>query len=215
MSVDSLNPVGPKKNNTKEEILDAALELFSVNGYEATSISQIAEAVGIRKASLYSHYANKQEILDSVVEMVLDGYYKHSIFANANWEDPAFTKDKTDMTSGAAVKMIQGQIRYILHDPEVQRGRKLLVIEQFRNEELSRLQSKQNYEDVVKYFAGMMRFLIRSGVLRDADAEIMASQFSAPITVWTNLCDRQPEREEEVMDLIARHITQFFEIYKK
>ncbi len=40
------------KGTTKQGILDAALELFSVQGYEATSISQLAEAVGIRKASL-------------------------------------------------------------------------------------------------------------------------------------------------------------------
>lgn len=32
------------KGSTKQEILDAALELFSVQGYEATSISQLAEA---------------------------------------------------------------------------------------------------------------------------------------------------------------------------
>lgn len=48
------------KGTTKQGILDAALELFSVQGYEATSISQLAEAVGIRKASLYSHFENKQ-----------------------------------------------------------------------------------------------------------------------------------------------------------
>ena len=41
--------------NTKQEILEASLELFSVQGFESTSISQIADAVGIRKASLYSH----------------------------------------------------------------------------------------------------------------------------------------------------------------
>ena len=44
------------RGNTKQEILEAALELFSVQGVEATSISQIASAVGIRKASLYSHF---------------------------------------------------------------------------------------------------------------------------------------------------------------
>ena len=41
-----------EKSNTKKEILNAALELFSNQGYEATSISQIANAVGIKKASL-------------------------------------------------------------------------------------------------------------------------------------------------------------------
>ena len=49
-----------ERGNTKQEILEAALEMFSVQGFEATSISQIASAVGIRKASLYSHFENKQ-----------------------------------------------------------------------------------------------------------------------------------------------------------
>ncbi len=114
-----------EKNNTREAILEAALDFFSVNGYEATSISQLAEAVGIRKASLYSHFANKQEILDTVVETTLNGYARHSIFANANWEDPDFTKDKAGMSAEDVAKQVQGQIRYILHDPYVSRGRKI------------------------------------------------------------------------------------------
>ena len=48
-----------EKAKTRDEILKVALDLFSVNGYEATSISQIADAVGIRKASLYSHYEKR------------------------------------------------------------------------------------------------------------------------------------------------------------
>ena len=77
-----------EKGSTREEILEAALDLFAVNGYEATSISQLADAVGIRKASLYSHFANKQDILDTVVETVLKGYADHSIFVRADWDDP-------------------------------------------------------------------------------------------------------------------------------
>ena len=45
--------------------------------------------------------------------------------------------------------------------------------------------------------------------------DIMAAQLSSPITVWINLCDREPEREQEVMDLIHRHVLQFFEVYQK
>ena len=202
-----------EKSNTREEILEAALDLFSVNGYEATSISQLADAVGIRKASLYSHFVNKQDILDKIVKMVLDGYAQHSIFANADWDNPEFTKDKAGMTAEDAARMIQGQIRYILHDQRISKGRKMLLIEQFRNEELAQLQTKQNYEDILNYFTGMMRFLIREGVLKDADPAIMAAQFAFPITVWINLCDREPDREEEVMELVRKHVLQFFEVY--
>ncbi len=204
-----------EKSNTREEILEAALDLFAVNGYEATSISQLADAVGIRKASLYSHFANKQDILDTVVETVLKGYADHSIFVRADWDAPDFTKDKAGMTAEDVAKLIQGQMRYILHDPHISKGRKMLMIEQFRNAELAELQTKQNYGDVLNYFTGMMRFLIREGTLRNADTEIMAAQFSSPITVWINLCDREPERENEVMELVRKHVMQFFEIYRK
>ena len=204
-----------EKSNTRKEILEAALDLFAVNGYEATSISQLADAVGIRKASLYSHFANKQDILDTVVETVLKGYADRSIFARADWDDPGFTKDKAGMTAEDAAKLVRGQLRYILHDPHISKGRKLLMIEQFRNAELAELQTKQNYRDVLDYFTGMMRFLIREGALKDEDPEIMAAQFSSPITVWINLCDREPEREDDVMELVGKHVMQFFEIYRK
>ena len=179
-----------EKGSTREQILEAALDLFAVNGYEATSISQLADAVGIRKASLYSHFANKQDILDTVVETVLKGYADHSIFVRADWDDPEFTKDKTGMTAEDVAKLIQGQMRYILHDPHISKGR-------------------------LKYFEGMMRFLIREGTLKNTDTGIMAAQFSSPITVWINLCDREPKREDEVMDLVRKHVMQFFEVYHK
>lgn len=74
------------RGNTKQEILEASLDLFSVQGFEATSISQIASAVGIRKASLYSHFESKQAILDALVKEVLEQYAAHSIFAGTDWE---------------------------------------------------------------------------------------------------------------------------------
>lgn len=202
------------KGTTKQEILDAALELFSVQGYEATSISQLAEAVGIRKASLYSHFENKQAILDALIQTTMEEYEKHSIFANADWDDPAFTKDKENMTPEIALELLRGQVRYILHDPQISRARRMLTIEQFQNPQMASLQTKQNYTDVMRYFTGLVHFLIRQGQLTDSDPEIMAAQLCLPISVWINLCDREPEREGEVMKLIERHIRQFFEIYQ-
>ena len=200
------------RGNTKQEILKASLELFSVQGFEATSISQIADAVGIRKASLYSHFDSKQAILDAIVKEVLEQYGKHSIFARANWEKDA---DNLPLTADEAVRMIQGQIRYILHDPAISRSRKMLVIEQFQNPSLAKLQTKQNYEDIMHYFTGLVGFLIRQGALAEDDPEIMAAQLCLPISVWINLCDREPEREQEVMELVERHIRQFFRLYAR
>ena len=201
-----------EKGNTKQEILDASLELFSVQGFEATSISQIVGAVGIRKASLYSHFESKQAILDALVKDVLEKYTEHSIFVRTKWEK---NEDNLPMSADEAVKMIVGQIRFILHDPIISRARKMLVIEQFQNPELAKLQTKQNYTDVIRYFTGLIQCMIRKGILREDDPEIMASQLCLPISVWINLCDREPEREAEAIALVDKHIRQFFRIYKK
>ena len=203
------------RGNTKQEILEAALELFSVQGYEATSISQIAEAVGIRKASLYSHFENKQAILDALIETTLEQYERHSIFAKADWEDPAFTKGMENLSPDEVVGMVLGQIRYILHDPQISRVRKMLTIEQFRNAQMASLQTKQNYTDVMRYVTGLVGFLIRQGKLKDGDPEIMAAQLCLPISMWLTLCDREPEREGETLQLMERHVRQFFEVYKQ
>lgn len=202
-----------EKGNTKQEILNAALELFSVNGYEATSTARIAEAVGIRKASLYNHFASKQDILDALTETLLREFNERSIYANADWDDPAFTQDKMDMGPAEATAMIKAQISYILHDPHISKVRRMLTIEQFRNEKLRAIHVRQSYENILQYNLGLIRFLIRRGILRDDDPEIMAAQLAWPVSKWTVLCDCEPEREAEAMAFIERHINQFFRVY--
>ena len=54
--------------DTKERILETALELFAQSGYLGTSMSDIAKQLGITKGALYKHYKSKQEILDCIVE---------------------------------------------------------------------------------------------------------------------------------------------------
>jgi AcrR family transcriptional regulator len=63
----------------REQILDAAAQMFSERGYKETSTREIAEAVGVKQSSLYYHFANKQEILATL----LAGTVKPSLsFAN-------------------------------------------------------------------------------------------------------------------------------------
>ena len=56
-----------RARDTKSEIHQAALELFSTRGYEKTSLREIAEQVGITKASLYYHYSSKQDLLKAIM----------------------------------------------------------------------------------------------------------------------------------------------------
>lgn len=62
--------VGQKRTGagTRLEVQRVAFELFTEQGYESTSLRQIAAAVGINKASLYYHFANKEAILGSLFE---------------------------------------------------------------------------------------------------------------------------------------------------
>lgn len=60
----------------------------------------------------------------------------------------------------------------------------------------------------------LMRFLTGRGKLAAGDPEIMAAQLCQPVSVWINLCDREPEREDEVMALIERHVRCFFRLYR-
>ncbi|GBC62690.1 TetR/AcrR family transcriptional regulator [Desulfonema ishimotonii] len=58
--------------NMKETIRAVAVDLFFKKGYFATSISEIARGSGIQKASIYYHYASKEELLFSILEATMD-----------------------------------------------------------------------------------------------------------------------------------------------
>ncbi|WP_230329238.1 TetR/AcrR family transcriptional regulator [Nocardia aurantiaca] len=53
-------------------IRDAALQLFSTKGFDHSSLREVADAVGITKASLYYHYASKVDLLVAIIEPMFD-----------------------------------------------------------------------------------------------------------------------------------------------
>lgn len=63
-----------RETDTKSHIRSVAVELFGIHGYELTSLREIADRVGITKASLYYHYPSKQALLLSIVEPLLTDY---------------------------------------------------------------------------------------------------------------------------------------------
>jgi AcrR family transcriptional regulator len=56
----------PRRGNTRQRIQDVALELFAEQGYEKTSLREIAETLEVTKAALYYHFKTKEDILVSL-----------------------------------------------------------------------------------------------------------------------------------------------------
>jgi len=63
----------PRSDN-RERILAAATRLFAERGYDATSVSAVADEVGIRAPSLHYHFASKEQLRDAVLEGLLSGW---------------------------------------------------------------------------------------------------------------------------------------------
>ena len=63
--------VGERPPVTRDRVLDAALALADEGGIEALSMRRIGKALGVEGMALYNHVANKDEILDGIVERVL------------------------------------------------------------------------------------------------------------------------------------------------
>lgn len=76
-----------KKRKTKKAILAAAMELFSIHGFEKTSISQLAKTAGVGKGTVYSYFKNKHELLLAFCEDELE-YIHEQLAAKTNAEAP-------------------------------------------------------------------------------------------------------------------------------
>ncbi len=59
---------GPPPGDTRSRIQAVAVELFSEQGYDKTSLREIAERLGVTKAALYYHFRSKEDIVRSLVD---------------------------------------------------------------------------------------------------------------------------------------------------
>jgi AcrR family transcriptional regulator len=78
-------------SGTREEILRVALDLFRSQGYDATSLRQIAERLGITKAALYYHFRAKEHLVVELTKPFLDGFAAIVAAARAREREGATT----------------------------------------------------------------------------------------------------------------------------
>lgn len=190
----------------RDEILDAALIVFSEKGYEGALLRDIAASLGITKPALYKHFASKEALWNAMIDSV-EQYYGENIAAVSGIPVP----DSWEEFCAISLR----QIDFTLHDATVKRVRKVMTLEQYRNERMGALATKHFITDIedryTKVFAGMME----KGLLEASDPGLLAFQYTAPVTVMIHFCDRDPEREAEIMKKIEAHIRQFSKDHSK
>ncbi len=200
-----------KQEDTKQKILDKALELFAEQGYDAVSVGQIAEAVGVKAPSLYNHFPSKRAIFDALVASTAARYEADTDridihVQNAQRDIPVFT----EISAEGLFEKVRQIFEYSLHDPVISRFRRMMTIEQFRSPELAALYSKRYVERILRYHAGIFRALIAAGEITAEDPDALAMLYVAPVLTLIGVCDRQPEREGECLQQLQKHVSLFF-----
>ena len=126
--------------NRKEEILIVALHLFARDGYEAVSVSQIAGELDMTKGALYRHYKSKRDIFDCIVQRMeqQDGEQ-----ARRNEVPEESIEKMQEEYQNVSVEDFVGysksMFEYWTEDDFASSFRKMLTLEQFRNEEMQNL----------------------------------------------------------------------------
>lgn len=200
-----------RQEDTKQKILEKALELFAEKGYDSVSVGEIAKAVGIKAPSLYNHYPSKQAIFDAIVEQTARQYASDTGKIHVHLQDARLDAPGFETVSEEELwEKVRLMFLYSLHTESISRFRRMLTIEQFRSMELAALYSRRVVERMVDYHAAVFRSLMETGTIRKEDPEGLAMLYVAPILTLIGICDRQPEREAECLEKLHTHVSLFY-----
>ena len=193
--------------STKEKILDAALTLFAKNGYDGTSMEQIAGIVGIKAPSLYKHYKGKEDILNALIDSA-EARYEEMFGSEKNI-------GKVPQSREEFIKVTLKRISFTIKDPVIRKTRMLLVQEQFRNERISEATTRHQLDGIQRMFAKIIKGMMDEGIVIDDDPELLAVELTAPAVLQIARSDRQPQYEEECIEYIEKHLQHFCRVYMR
>ncbi len=192
--------------DTKEKILTKALELFSQKGYEGTNINELMGSVGLVKSAMYRHFNSKEEIWNALLDRLI-AYYEERFGSAENL--PPVPESPEELLA-----MTMRMVNFTVHDETVVMTRKLLTIEQYRDERARKLATKHFLTGLTEMFSHVFSGMMEKGLLRRENPELLAFSYTAPISALIHLCDREPDRTDDALDRIEAFARLFIQTYR-
>lgn len=191
--------------STKEKILDAALVSFVDNGYKGTNLRDLAAGLGLSKSALYRHYESKEAIWNALLDK-MEAYYAERFGSIENMPE---MPDSCDAFFFTVMKMVNFTVR----DEKIILTRKLLLSEQFRDERVKELATEHFVNGTRGMFKVIFERMMEKDLLKRDDPDVLAFSFTAPITALIHYCDREPDKQAEVMRQIEAFVKRFINMY--
>lgn len=201
---------------TRDRILDEALSLFSINGFEGVSVREIARAVGIKESSLYNHFKNKQDIFESIIEQrkqeTITYFTAHEMIDHLK-EDKMM--QYIGITEEALLTASMGIFEYYFTNEKVIQFRRMLTIEQFKNEKMTKAYRELTIDAALSFQTKVFEMLVKKGEFIEGDPAIIARQFFAPIFMLFYEYDNTEEGLTAAREIVRKHVLQFAKLYAK
>jgi len=191
--------------DTKERLMDAALTVFARDGYAGTNLKTIAESVGIVKSAIYRHFESKEALWKEMQEE-MERYYDERFGSTENI--PAIPQ-----TAEGLYELTMRMVNFTVKDEKDIRMRRILLAEQFRDDAAKRLATGYFNEGTRTLFEKVFVGMMEAGCLKKTDPVFLAEVYTAPITLWIHLSDREPEKRDTITDRIGHFVRQFIEEY--
>ena len=193
--------------DTKEKILKAALDLFSQKGYEGANIRELSASLGLVKSGIYKHFESKEAIWDALLDRMIAYYGEH--FGSREHLPPVPDSQE------AFVAMTMRMVNLTIHDEQIVKTRKILMLEQFRDNRARELATKHFLTGLTEIFTHVFTGMMDKGLIRRDDPAMLAFAYTMPISALIHLCDREPEKTEEAIARAEAFSRHFMTVYGK
>ena len=191
--------------DTKERILTAALEMFSQRGYEGTNIRELSASLGLVKSGIYKHYESKEEIWNALLDRMI-AYYGER-FGSPEHLPPV--PDSPEEFIAMTMRMVD----LTIHDEQIVKTRKVLTLEQFRDDRARDLATKHFLSGLTEMFTHIFAGMMDKGLICRDDPAMLAFAFATPISALIHLCDREPEKTDDAVRKIEAFSRHFIATY--